>query len=232
MNYPDALGAGAAAGSYDVPGAGSGLSAVVVLTDDNKLPPATKAYIESARVGNSQSQVFGVGTQGLIATAAYDPVNIATIPGSSASRYLTSLLTAQVFFGGISRSAGLATATNWPDSLAGGAFLASQNGPMLITGPTMDRNIEWFFDSNSPALNTLYIFGTPSSVSNANAGWAGVLISGPGGTQYTWNQNSAAQPSSGPKDAAPAAARPDAHSTLKEIIQTATDLQKPQATRR
>jgi hypothetical protein len=44
-NFPDALSAGAAAGAYDYPG--STRTAVVVLTDDAKLPTDTKTYLDT-----------------------------------------------------------------------------------------------------------------------------------------------------------------------------------------
>src|SRR5262249_49001083 len=57
-NFPDALSAGAAAGSFDTPS--SSLSAVVILTADKTLPTGTKAYLDGLP---NDTLVFGIGGQ-------------------------------------------------------------------------------------------------------------------------------------------------------------------------
>lgn len=177
MNFPDALGAGAAAGSYDLPG--SGLSAVVVLTNNTTLPSETKAFLDN----NPSSVVFGIGSQGLAATAAYGPIDVATDGGFfPPSRYTTSMLTAWAFFGAAAPATGIATSLNWPDALAGGALMATLNGPVLISAPTgLDPFVGGTLDVFSASLGTAYVFGSSTVVPDAVANECGTLISGPGG---------------------------------------------------
>lgn len=188
MNFPDALGAGAAAGSYDR--AGSHLSAVVVLTNNATLPAETKQFLDD----NPSADVYGIGSQGLAATAAYNPIDVATAGGAlPPSRYTTSVLTMEAFFGSTAPAAGLATGTNWPDALAGGALMATLNGPVLISAPTgLDPNMTFDLSWFSPSLGTIYTFGATSAVPQAVANAAGTWISGPAGAAYSENPTSAA----------------------------------------
>ncbi|AVT33918.1 hypothetical protein C6361_35830 [Plantactinospora sp. BC1] len=178
-NFPDALAAGAAAGSFNVPG--SGQSAVVVLTADYTLSPGTKTYLDRVR---STSRIVGIGLQGATATAPYNPIEI-----FGSSRYETSLFTAWAFFGGTDY-AGLATGVNWPDALSGGALMATINGPLLLTRGNesgLSFEPELFLDEHSGSLDTALIFGSAAVVSAGQQAPTGSWISGPGG--YTVVQN-------------------------------------------
>ncbi|MDG4791162.1 cell wall-binding repeat-containing protein [Micromonospora sp. WMMD1102] len=172
MNFPDALAAGAAAGSFNVPG--SGQSAVVVLTNDYALTAGTKTYLDRVR---STSQIVGIGKQGAGATLPYFPIEI-----YGDSRYETSLFVAWSFFGGTD-FAGLATGTNWPDALSGGALMATINGPLLLTqgnSSTLSFEPELFLDEHSGSLDTALIFGSAAVVSAGQQAPIGSWISGPG----------------------------------------------------
>ncbi|MEU4165195.1 cell wall-binding repeat-containing protein, partial [Actinoplanes sp. NPDC026670] len=128
MNFPDALAAGAAAGSFNAY-PGSTESAVVVLTNEAKLPPATKTFLDT--LPKASRTLFGIGRFAAQAAVAYDGEQ-AAVEVWGDSRYETALITAWTFFGGQS-SVGLATGTNWPDALAGGALMGLINGPLMLT---------------------------------------------------------------------------------------------------
>jgi putative cell wall-binding protein len=179
MNFPDALGAGAAAGSYDVPG--TGLTAVVVLTLDNTLPAATKNYLDS-----HGGAVFPIGKQGVAATTNYQDRGF---PIFGNDRYETAYYVSTAFFGG-QHEVGIATGTNWPDALSGGALMGTLNGPLLLTPGTAVNTSFWTavgLSDDSASINTVLVFGSAAVVSNAQLNMFGSLISGPGG--YTTTSN-------------------------------------------
>ncbi|GIG85069.1 hypothetical protein Pen02_00050 [Plantactinospora endophytica] len=180
LNFPDALAAGAAAGSFNVPG--SGQSAVVVLTSDYTLSTGTKNYLD--RVAGNGSRVVGIGLQGAQATAPYNPIEI-----FGSSRYETSLFTAWAFFGGTNH-AGLATGVDWPDALSGGALMATINGPLLLTRgneSALSFEPELFLDEHSGSLDTALMFGSAAVLSAGQQAPAGTWISGPGGHTFVQN---------------------------------------------
>lgn len=167
MNFPDALAAGAAAGTWT----NSGTPGVVVLTNDGVLPAATKAYLDS----NPKATLAGIGKQGVAALSGYP--NAVPIAGSS--RYETAAQVAEVFFGG-TRYAGLATGANWPDALAGGALLGTLGGPLLLTNgtaATLDLDTTWVLSDRSAAIANPLVFGSSAVVSDALAKQAGSWIS-------------------------------------------------------
>jgi hypothetical protein len=178
-NFPDALAAGAAAGSLNTPLFDE--DGVVILTRDTTLDPVTKEYLDELP---EAAQVVGVGFQGAAATAAYNPIEI-----YGTNRYETAAYTGWAFFGG-NAYAGIATGTNWPDALAGGALMATINGPMLLTrggSATLSPEPDWYLDAHSGSVHTGLIFGAPSVVATGQQAGIGTWMSGPGG--YTQTQN-------------------------------------------
>ena len=129
--FADAL----TAGPYAADVWGGGNSAVV-LTNFAAFDPATKAYVQS-KLKAGQKNVAAIGGQ---ATAA-----MTTIMGSSdtydftygATRYETAAKVAQAFEPVKAKNApiGVATGLLFPDALTGGAYMASTNGPLLLTDP-------------------------------------------------------------------------------------------------
>ncbi len=187
-NFPDALAAGAAAGSYNMPG--SNRSAVVVLTNDGVLPADTKAYVDAALADSSApTEIFGIGGQAVQAMSSVPAYQSVLMELNGDSRYETALYVGQVFFAG-SRVAGVAVGTNWPDALAGGAMMATLNGPLLLT-PGNNLNIEtaWHLDVSSGSIDTGYVFGDVGVVSNTVATQIGTWISA---NNYTQSSNPAA----------------------------------------
>jgi putative cell wall-binding protein len=181
-NFPDALAAGAAAGEWT----SLGYPGVVILTNDSALPAATKTYLNN----NPQADLAGIGGQAVTALSAYP--DAISIVGST--RYQTASYVAQVFFGG-TRYAGIATGTDWPDALSGGALLGTLGGPLLLTngkGSTLDGNTTWALSNVSAAISNPLIFGGTGVVTDALANQAGTWVS----TSY----NVAANPTGLPLD--------------------------------
>ncbi|NUP50637.1 MAG: hypothetical protein HOW97_25490 [Catenulispora sp.] len=154
--FPDALSAGAAAGTYD--------STVVVLSDGDTLPKVTNDYLRhKASVGVGVAAIGGAADHAMKA-AGYRGFD--SLVG--ATRYETSYLVARDIFGSFG-TIGVATGENWPDSLAGGALMGLRGGPLLLVDPapntgglTADENA--LIDSNRGAANWAFIFGGPNAL--------------------------------------------------------------------
>ncbi|NUR61687.1 MAG: hypothetical protein HOV87_23960 [Catenulispora sp.] len=122
-NFPDALAAGAAAGT--------GKNSVVLLSDDRTLPSSTAAYLASRTAATTG--LFGVGDQGVAALRTAFPADrVTTVAGPD--RFATAAAVAGTFFTGPTapHTVGLAIGTNWPDALAGGAVLGAHGAPLLL----------------------------------------------------------------------------------------------------
>jgi putative cell wall-binding protein len=170
LNFPDALAAGAAAGSYNVPGA-SDLTAVVVLTQGTAVPAALDTFLDA----NPGARLFGIGDPAVAAVGSYGGEGVAGM-----GRYATAERVAEVFFSG-ETYAGVATGENWPDALSGGALMANLNGPLLLTkGHTGALRPETAFmlDVHCGSVDTAFIFGSAKVVTNTQAGEVGIWISG------------------------------------------------------
>ena len=116
-NFPDALSAGAAAGALATP-------AVVVLTNGETMPASTNAYVSS----HAGATVWAVGGQAAVAA----PTGSQHLVG--ANRYETSARVAERFFPSPT-FVGIASGTNFPDALAGGAHAARRGSPLLLSPP-------------------------------------------------------------------------------------------------
>ena len=178
LNFPDALAAGAAAGSFDVPG--SPYSAVVLLTADTALAPVTNAYLAA----RPDSLVLGIGGQ---AAAATEPYN--SVPVFGLTRFDTAAQVAYAFFGP-QPYVGVATAYNWPDALAGGALMAVLNGPLLLVNGAEAALHPATFEvvaQYSGAESTALVFGGTGVIVPATANSVGAAISGPAGFNISDN---------------------------------------------
>ncbi|MFE9207397.1 cell wall-binding repeat-containing protein [Micromonospora sp. NPDC007230] len=210
MNFPDALAAGAAAGAQNLPGKGT--SAVVVLTNDDKLPVATKTYLDGLPAA---SAVVGVGLQGHTATAPYGAV-----PLYGDNRFETALYTAWAFFGGETH-VGLATGMNWPDALAGGALMASLDGPLILAPGTADLlgpEVEELATEFSGSLHTGLVFGSAAVVNDVQLRGLGTFLSGPTGYVALQNTTDVGQP--------PAASTQRTAGQTAPQLRTAADVKK------
>jgi putative cell wall-binding protein len=200
QNYADALSAGAAAGAIN---AHDGKNAVVLLTNDKTMPPATVKYI--APLNNrtlldpvthlkpaNYIELDSIGGQADYALGGKGGVG--WIPAGFASgaysaftggdRYQTSVLVAQQFFGS-TKTAGVATGLNWADALSGGALMGTLDGPMVLiptTGPTGSTSA-WLAQS-SGQLDSARIFGGVGAVAAPVDHQVGGMIGGPAGVDY------------------------------------------------
>ncbi|WP_370375931.1 cell wall-binding repeat-containing protein [Catenulispora sp. GAS73] len=148
-NYPDALSAGAAAGTYN--------GMVVLLTNGNAMPASTDAYLQ-AKLGKGPVNVAAVGGAADKALKSAKYSGYAALVG--ADRYQTSYLVAHDIFGAFS-SVGVATGANWPDSLSGGALMGERQGPLLLVDPKAGLSAadNALIDANRGASNWAYVFG-------------------------------------------------------------------------
>jgi putative cell wall-binding protein len=113
INFPDALAAGPAAAH---------LGGVVLLTDGTVLTAAVRTYL-TAHPGT----VYAIGGPAVTADPAATPL-------SGADRYGTAAAVATALFTG-PNNVGVASGTQFPDALSGGAFQAHFGGPIVLTDP-------------------------------------------------------------------------------------------------
>jgi putative cell wall-binding protein len=120
LNFPDGLAAGATAGGH---------WASVVLTRDNTLTGSVQTYLDAMTAAGVDEYAVGGAATSVARTWDY------TYNG--ADRYETAELVAGDFWSSPEpaddpSAIGLATGMNWPDALAGGAFMAGW-GPLVLS---------------------------------------------------------------------------------------------------
>ncbi|GAA2020197.1 hypothetical protein GCM10009839_16080 [Catenulispora yoronensis] len=200
QNFPDALSAGAAAGSINARG---GKTAVVLLTNDKLMPQPTADYLaplnartnlnaDRSKPGNF-IELDSVGKQAELALSShwippgYQAGSFAALSG--ADRYDTSFKVASYFFGS-ANAAGLATGLNWADALSGGAEMGTEHGPLLLVNPagaTLPAGVTAWLGQDAGQYNRVEIFGGTVAVPAAVDKMAGALVAGPGGVDYASN---------------------------------------------
>jgi Tol biopolymer transport system component len=174
MEFPDALTAGAAAGSLNRPG-GSG-SAVVLLTNDEVMPTTTRDFLDTLPA--PQRTIYGIGYPAAQAATGYDPEAERLV---GPDRYGTAFRVAEAFFAGPTH-AGLATGADWPDALAGGALVGALGGPLMLTPGTatyLDDATAQTLIGASGSVREVLVFGSPAVVNDRQRASAGHLVSGP-----------------------------------------------------
>ena len=143
--FADALSAGPAAAS---------VGGAVLLTAGPVLPPSVSAYLS----GLTTPTLYAVGEAAHMA----DP---SATPFVGGDRFATAALVATHFFTAPTL-VGVATGSNFPDALAGGAFMGYEGGPVLLTGPnTMQSADGLYIGQNTATLNEALLFGGTSSLS-------------------------------------------------------------------
>ncbi|WP_141725429.1 cell wall-binding repeat-containing protein [Micromonospora pallida] len=186
MNYPDALTAGAAAGSYFYD-FDSGFTAVVLLTQDEVIPPSVRAYLDATPM--NLRMLYGIGNPGVTAAYTYEPNSPYVRGYGGANRYETAYQVASILFEG-QRYTGFATGTNWPDALTGGALMGTLGGPLMLT-PGTDTNLSThavsLLKETSGSVHTGLVFGSPAVVSPAQQTQIGTWLSGPLGSTSVTN---------------------------------------------
>ena len=172
MNFPDALAAGAVAGSRP--------NTVVVLTDDKVMPANTLGFINSV----PQRTVFGIGGQ---AVTALESVHVPLTVVKGDDRFITASMVARTFFGG-PQVVGIATGYDFPDALAGGALAGSVGGPLLLTGPTaIPTETADYLRNASGSVSDAIMFGGPAVLDEGLKNQVGELIGQPG--QWVYSEN-------------------------------------------
>ena len=175
-NFPDALSAGAAAGSFDSVG---NPAAVVVLTADASMPTATKKYLDGLNASGHPPTFVGVGGSAVDALENAGYTNGFGLAGRD--RYDTAVRVAQTFFENSMRF-GVATGQNWPDALAGGAMLGTLDALLLLTPPTSTNAfVANYLSRNSASIGVEEVFGQSDVVSDGVESAYVTLIAGPDG---------------------------------------------------
>lgn len=148
-NFPDALGAGAAAAAH---------GGAVVLTADATVPASVRSYLDA----HPDAERFAVGGPAVAADPAATPL-------AGADRYATSLAVADRFFpdatGVVVTSGG-----NFPDALSGGAFAADRGHALLLSAPdALPDAVREHLASRRDALTEAFVLGGPAAVGEAVA---------------------------------------------------------------
>lgn len=135
LNYPDALSAGAAAAA---------VNGAILLTSDDTVPTATANYLAAS--GADRVAIGGPASRALPDAPA--------IVG--ASRTQTAVLVANAYFQSPTVF-GVASATNFPDALAGGADIGRAGGPLLLTSPSaLSADVADWITATDPQAARLY----------------------------------------------------------------------------
>jgi putative cell wall-binding protein len=147
LNFPDALSGGAAAAK---------VSGAILLTNGTTQAPATSAYLAS----RASATVFALGGP----AAAAQPTASAII---GVDRYATAVQVAQRFFVSPNpANVGLASGTNFPDGLTGGAHIGKLGGPMLLTDPNaLPAIVNSYLVGINATITGAFIYGGPAAVS-------------------------------------------------------------------
>jgi hypothetical protein len=137
--FPDALAGGPAAAQ---------VNGAILLTDGAQLPPATQAYLDTI----DDATIYALGGSAARALPTATPL-------AGPTRFETAIAVAEAFFDAPT-SAGLATAANFPDALAGGAHIGGQGGPMLLTSrDSLHPATRTYLQTNAPTLQRAVLYG-------------------------------------------------------------------------
>ena len=154
--FADALSAGPAAASKG----GS-----VLLTAGNVMPPSVGAYL----AGLTSPTVYAVGQAAHVAYPSATPI-------VGGDRFATAALVASEFFTSPTLT-GIATGSNFPDALAGGAFMGMVGGPVLLTGPlTLQSADGLYIGQNHTSLTQVFLFGGTLTLSPLIASQASAAL--------------------------------------------------------
>ncbi|MGQ0616012.1 MAG: cell wall-binding repeat-containing protein [Acidimicrobiia bacterium] len=160
-NFPDAVTAGAAAAADG--------DAAVLLTDGAVQAAATASYL-AAHPGVARTAVGGPA-------ALADP---GAAPLVGADRYQTAALVAATFFAS-PEVVGVATGTEFPDALAGGAHIAAKGGPLLLSDPAGLPEPTSAYLGSQPGVGLAWLYGGVAALRPAVADQvAGAIVAGAG----------------------------------------------------
>ncbi len=167
FNFPDALAAGPAAAN---------VGGAVLLTGDGTAPAATDAYLATL----AGVERYAIGGP---AAAAYPDAT----PVVGANRVATAVAVAVEFFDDPT-IIGMARMDDFPDSLGGGAHIATGlpelgriGGPMVLTPPSsLASAVSEYLCANEASLERLFVYGGNAAVDEAVAAEAEDRVDGTG----------------------------------------------------
>ncbi len=158
-DFPDALSAGAAAGSYN---------GAVLLTKGGALDPAAAAYLTANR---AHQTVVAVGGAAAVAYPSADIVYVGT------NRYDTAVKLARGEFPGAT-DVGVAVGTSFADALSGGALLGSIGAPLVLTTKGgMPAPTATYLAQHGGSIGFVTTFGGIGVIPDVQANAIGHLIS-------------------------------------------------------
>jgi hypothetical protein len=165
--YYDALAAGAAAGATG--------DTVVVLTKGTTMPPESAAYLNALAqaAGGIPPLTFTAGGPGntalntAVADGQVDWGNTGPVlPLVGGDAQQTALLIAKTFFPLEPPTAAVATTHGWYDALTGGAMVAVDDGPLLLTSPTsLDPGVAAYLQQENGSLDAVEVLGGTAAIS-------------------------------------------------------------------
>jgi hypothetical protein len=182
QDFPDALGAGAAAAALSL-GAKLDLDPetrpfALLLTNGDVMPASTFNFVDA------RGQQFGVwtlvtsgGAADRAAAAAFGSANLAA-RFAGPNRYATATLIAETIFTDpagvlVGAGAGIATGENFPDALGATASLAIFGEPLLLTSQTqLSAPTRTFLESHAGEGDFLDVFGGTGTISSTIASQA------------------------------------------------------------
>lgn len=148
--FPDALVASPAA---------SATKGVILLSDEDRLPAETAAYLQ-ANPGAARIGVGGGGSRSLAGVAGVEVL-------SGADRYEVAAAVADRFFTG-ERIATVVSGLNWPDATTGGALISQWQLPILLArGASLPAPTAARIDRSRAAIDLVVAFGGPASVEDS-----------------------------------------------------------------
>ncbi len=152
-NFPDALGAASFCTSMAVP---------MLLTNQNS--DDLEAY--AANAAAKANEVIVIGGTNSVSDAKSNSF-AKTIRMAGVDRYDTNLQFAawQIENGMTLNGAGVATGTNFPDSLGSSYLLSLTNSVLLLSSPTDNSALYSLLSGNASDINAISVFGGDNSVS-------------------------------------------------------------------
>ncbi|MEY9930309.1 putative cell wall-binding protein [Catenulispora sp. GP43] len=149
----------------------SGAPAAIVLSTGNgvtepvSLTPATAAYVtakEAAAHPAGQTDVAAIGGGAVKAVAAISPNAANYTPIAGVDRFDTAAKVASFGWGTKPAALGVANGMNFPDSLTGGALMALQGSPLLLSVPgatSVSEATSAAMTADKDSVKNTYLFG-------------------------------------------------------------------------
>jgi putative cell wall-binding protein len=131
----------------------------VLLTSEGTLPTETSAYLAE----HSPSSVFAIGDLASDASPSSERL-------AGADAFATAVVVAERFFDDPDTVA-VASGTNFPDALSGGAHIGLLGGPLLLTqAGSLPASTASYLDGNAGTISRAVVYGGTAAVSDAVVG--------------------------------------------------------------